>query len=276
MSLVAAIALSLAAASSCPAEPALARLTAASDRIVVGTFTTPEALDREAARSSPDSVDLPLLVSRALKGQAPAPDAVLVYSKAAPHQPDAAALKARAGTPAILFVADAEEGPRGFHFAGYTPQALQAASPERVAAVTAEVARQQRLLAAWKPDRKSPHFKEVRRLVARLGRVSGAEQQQAFSYLESLGPDAVPAIVAVMDDRRRVKFGHVSLAGVSPDGLAISTRYSVDQVVDALSAVLSQITGENLGRIGASSDRERALTVSVWRVYTADLACGTP
>lgn len=275
MSLV--LALALAAALACPADPDLARLAAASDQVVVGTFTTPEALDREAARSSPDYVALPLSVTRTIKGQAPVPEAILVYPQAAPYRPDVAALKSHAGTPAILFLSQSEgRGSRDFHFAGYTPEALRAASPERVAAIEAELARQQRVLAAWKPDRKSPHYKEVRRLVAKLGVVSGAEQQQAFDYLEALGPDAVPAIVAVMDDRRSLKQGHIALRNNSPDAFETYAHYSVDQVVDGLAAVLSQISGVNFGRVSANSDRERAQTLVVWRLYAADLSCGAP
>jgi hypothetical protein len=120
----------------------------------------------------------------------------------------------------------------------------------------------------------------VRGLIDRLARLHGyspateAAQRKIFADLEALGPDAVPAIVAQMDDRRPLAIQAISLANKAPDAWERMRHYGPEQIVDALSAILSQMTGENFGEIeNGGSDRSRRTAVNAWRIYVADQAC---
>ena len=258
-------------ATACPVDPGLSRLVAASDLIVVGRLAPPS---NGRATGLGGYVDLPAEVSDTLKGAAPPSLAVRVPSDDRPYRPSNAELAETAGTPVLAFLIHAEERPAGYYFAGYSPSALQAASPTAVASVTTEIARQDILLSHWRRDESLPHYREVRALVNRLGSVRGAEQQAVFDRIEALGEEAVPAIVAQMDDRRRLADRRMTLVNRSPNAFEGLRHYSPEQVVDALAAILNQITGESFGDImSGGANANRASAVAGWRVYAADMAC---
>ena len=72
-------------------------------------------------------------------------------------------------------------------------------------------------------------------------------EQKAFSDLEALGCVAVPAIIRRMDDRRRLPDPRISLRNKSPDAFEGIRHYGPTQVVDALAAILNQLTGQAFG-----------------------------
>jgi hypothetical protein len=124
------------------------------------------------------------------------------------------------------------------------------------------------------PDTTLPRYSEVHKLIASLGRVSGEDQQRAFNRLEALGQEAVPAIIAQMDDRRALRTAAISLANHSPDAFESVRHCGPKQVVDGLDAVLNQITGQSFGSImNGGSDRQRDAAVAGWRIYAADRDC---
>jgi hypothetical protein len=248
---------------------------AGSDLVLVGRMEVGrQRLSEEAQKPSPDYLDIPIRVDRVLKGGEVGSATVRFYPKDAPYRPSNEAVLGLIGAPAILFLTRVDQGPVGLYFAGYSPEALRPATNQTIEAARQEASRQAQIVRSWRPDTALPHFREVRALIARLGSVSGDEQQRVFERLETLGNEAAPAIIAQMDDRRPLQTRAISLVNHSPDAFEGVRHYGPNQVVDGLDAVLNQITGQSFGSIAnGGSNRQRDAAVAGWRVYAADLAC---
>lgn len=260
---------------SCPADLELARLTAASEIVLIGTPAVPvERLTEEAQKAHPHYVEVPIRVETVVKGDDVADAVLRFYPQDVTHAPSVAAVVASSEIPVVLFLVRDGSGAEGLYFAGYTPGALAPATKEWVDAVRAEVERQQTIIRTWRNDRTLALYEKVRKLVARLGRVQDEEQQEVFDRLERLGKAAVPAIVAQMDDRRRLKTRAIVLVNHASDAWERTRHYRPEEVVDGLAAVLGQITHRSFGSIeNGANARKRDATVVGWRIYAADLAC---
>lgn len=260
---------------SCPADPDLANLVAGSDLILAGKFEgVRQRLLEEARKKSPDYLDIPVKIDDVLKGGATGAGTFRFYPKDRPNAPSNAAVIGLEGAPAILFLTRADDGPVGFYFAGDSTRALQPATEEAIGAAREEVERQSQIIQSWRKDATLPYFAKVQSLIAKLGRVRGDEQQWVFAQLEKLGQQAVPAIVAQMDNRRHLLTQEISLVNHASDAFEGTRHYRPEQVVDGLDAVLNQMTGASFGFIGnGGSDRQRVATVAGWRIYSADLVC---
>lgn len=259
----------------CPSDSKLATLLAASDTVLIGTMDVPkQRLIEEARKPSPEYLDIPIQVESVVKGGSMSGATVSFYPRDATYKPSNEAILELAGRPAVLFLTRVDEGPVGLYFAGYTPDALKQADDLSIAAARAEAARQGEIMASWRANDRLPHFAEVRALIARLGVVSGGQQQRIFDQLEALGEAAVPAIITHMDDRRPLRTEAISLVNHAPDAFEGKRHYSPKQVVDGLDAVLNQLTGESFGSIAnGGSTRQRDATVAGWRVFASDLGC---
>ncbi|MDF7774386.1 hypothetical protein P1X14_03935 [Sphingomonas sp. AOB5] len=255
----------------CPADPELANLLAGSNLVLIGRMTAPAQLAGEAEKPSPGYLDIPVVVDGVLKGDAADHVSLRFYPKDAPYKPSNDDVLRLTGVPAILFLTRAEDG---LYFAGYTPGALTRATDLAVGTTRAEISRQEQIAGAWRIDTRLPRFGEVRTLIARLGHVRDDAQRSIFEQLEALGSEAVPAIIAQMDDRRPLLTQEISLINHDPDAFEGITHYGPEQVVDALNAVLTHITGVSFGSISnGGSDRERDAAIAGWRVYANDIAC---
>lgn len=263
------------------AGPAAAREDAVSWRLVtraeVIVVATPVFPDQPPPPRT--YVEIPLREATVLKGEDSTDLTIRWYSEARSYAPQPAQLAAASGAPAIVFGVHADGQ---LYFAGSTPEALAPATPETIAAVGEEIAEQRRLLAAWRPDRSVPHYAEVREIIDAIAVVkaptraerraasdAGADRQQAlFDQLIALGPDAVPAIITLMDDDRRLPRPAISLVNEAPDAFEGLRHYGPDVLTEALAAVLNQITGEDFGFIyNGASAAERRRAVDGWRIY---------
>jgi hypothetical protein len=75
-------------------------------------------------------------------------------------------------------------------------------------------------------------------------------------------------IIARMDDRRSLPDPRISLRNKSPDAWEGIRFYGPEKVVDALAAILNQITGRDFGFIyngDEATEAERTKAVSGWR-----------
>lgn len=269
-----AILVQTATARACPDDLALAELIAASDFVVVGKMEVPELkLSQKAGKDAPDYLEIPIRIESAMKGDIGSGVSIRHYPKDRPYSPTNADLRKLSGKSSILFLTKIDIGAPGFYFAGYSRDALKPATDLQLAAVGAEVIRQQEVLHSWHTDTSQPHFSEVQALLSKLGQVSGTEQQQIFDRLEGFGTEAVPTIIAQVDDRRPLATPAIALT----NGLGAFEgvrHYGPKLVVDALVAILGQITGKNFGDIvNGGSDRQRNNAIAAWRIYASDLAC---
>ena len=116
-------------------------------------------------------------------------------------------------------------------------------------------------------QRSSP--KIDKRVAALIERMSNQKtEQKAFADLESLGCSAVPAIIERMDDRRELPDPNIALRNKSPDAFENQRYYGPKKIVDALAAILNQITGQDFGFISnGATDAERDKAVHGWREF---------
>jgi hypothetical protein len=107
------------------------------------------------------------------------------------------------------------------------------------------------------------------RVAALIERMLKADtEKKAFSDLEALGCPAVPATIQRMDDRRSLADPQISLLNKSPDAFESMRHYGPRQVVDALAAILNQVTGQDFGFIhNGATDEERTKTILGWRKF---------
>jgi len=108
--------------------------------------------------------------------------------------------------------------------------------------------------------------KRVSVLIGKM--LNSSTEQQAFADLEALGCPAVPTIVQQMDDRRNLPDLRISLKNKSPQAFEGLRHYGPQKVVDALAAILNQITGRSFGFIyNGGTDAQRTKTVRGWRDF---------
>ncbi|MCX6619641.1 MAG: hypothetical protein NTY38_00895 [Acidobacteria bacterium] len=93
-------------------------------------------------------------------------------------------------------------------------------------------------------------------------------EQDAFRDLEALGCPAVSAIIRHMDDWRTLPDRTIALRNKSPNAFEAARFYTPAKVVDAVAAILNQITGRSFGFIyNGGTDSERASAVRGWSEF---------
>lgn len=94
------------------------------------------------------------------------------------------------------------------------------------------------------------------------------KQARLLKELQTLGIEAVPFIVKYMDDRRLLQFEYLALENRAVNRFEAMRQYSPRLVVDAIAAVLNQVTGENFGFIyNGGEDIARSEVVRGWKDY---------
>lgn len=249
------------------ADPELWKLVAQSDLIAKGVLVAPlEQLAAIRQSGKDDYVSFPIRVTACLKGNCGETFSLRHYTEDRSYSPSLQSLQDADGKESLFFlvVVDANN-----YFAGYTPKALRVATANEVQAVQSEVAAQGATLSAFSKKYSSsrdPHYFEIKTLVDDF--THGSREQDAFRKLEKLGDAAVPSMIALMDDRRDLAIKQISLVNKSPDAFEGIRHYGPQKVVDAIDALLNQITGEYFGRIhNGGSEQERRAAVNGWRIF---------
>jgi hypothetical protein len=244
-------------------------LCAASTKIAVGTLHVP-ANELRTAPKAGRYLNATVDVSETLKGERSRTVVVRFFSEDRPYAPNTKTMLALNGRPVMVFLTanpDPDAAGRATnYFAGYTAAAIRVPTPAEVAGIRAEVARQENVLRQWRPHRDWPHETEVKGLIEKTLRPETAAQ--AFKDLEKLGSDAVPAMADLMDDRRPLGTSLITLRNNVPGAFESNRIYSPKLVVDALAAILNQITARTFGDIeNGGSEQQRQLAVNGWRIY---------
>ena len=94
-------------------------------------------------------------------------------------------------------------------------------------------------------------------------------QKRSFKNLEKMGESGVPYIILLMDNFKNLPIESITLKNNFTNAFEANREYSPKLVIDALAAILNQITGESFGFIynGDSTQEERILTLNGWRIY---------
>src|SRR5262245_923937 len=83
------------------------------------------------------------------------------------------------------------------------------------------------------------------RVAELIEQMMNGTEHKAFLELEALGCSAVPAVIERLDDRRRLPVPRISLRNTRSSAFEGLRHYSPQQVVDALAAILNQVTGQD-------------------------------
>jgi hypothetical protein len=93
---------------------------------------------------------------------------------------------------------------------------------------------------------------------------------ECFERLEEIGEVGVPYIISALNDFRELPIKNISLRNYSKDAFEGIRHYGPHLVVDALTAILNQITGESFGFIYNGKDttnEERERSIRGWYIY---------
>ena len=117
------------------------------------------------------------------------------------------------------------------------------------------------------PNNSNDVEKRVKSLIEKM--VNRSTEKRAFADLEAMGCSAVPAIIANMDDRRKLPDPNIALKNKMPGAWEAQRFYGPEKVVDALDAILNQQTGHTGAIYNGGTDEERTKAVKGWREWLA-------
>jgi len=95
-------------------------------------------------------------------------------------------------------------------------------------------------------------------------------EQKSLKKLEEFGVTGVPYIILALDDFRELPVKSISLGNKSSDAFEGIRHYGPYLAVDALAAILNQITGEHFGFIyngDDTTDEQRRRCIKGWYIY---------
>jgi hypothetical protein len=253
-----------------PIRTPLWELIAGADLILVGIPHVPlESLQEGMNGNVSTAITIDVTPEEPLKGTSNmAPLHVVYWPKDDGYRPSPQVLRDVNGKRALFFL-DEHDDDR-FNFAGHTPEALQPFDDTMLARIQQEITYQQDVLRRFTQDIQPSdlaHYDRVKTLIRDLRKRN--TQLENFQHLEALGNEAVPAIIYLMDDFRKLPIQQISLT-CPPGWFEALRHYSPERVVDALAAILNQLTGKSFGTMiynGDVSNKERKRTIHGWRIY---------
>ncbi len=152
---------------------------------------------------------------------------------------------------------------------GWLVWGAERAQERVVAATKAEIEEQTRTIESFPAPRSQPLDPEVARIADDLCRDDEKKVQDAFDALLALAPEAVPAIIRKLDDRRTLHVRSLTRVYDTPCCLGCKDTYRLATVLDALTVVLHLKTPDYSGpslQEGAD-EAARDAAVAGWRVY---------
>ena len=248
------------------------QLVAQSDLIIIGVPYVPtDQIEEGLQERASHYITFEVSVKEVLKGERKKDSLEIIYWPVEEiYRPSPLLLRELSEKDSIFFLDEIDdEDSKSLNFAGHTPNALQPFDREVVSRLQEEVAYQQTVLKNFETEIKTSelaHYEQVKRLIQDL--TIGRKQLDNFNTLEQLGEEAVPAIIYLMDDFRKLPIKRISLEN-PPGFFELQRHYSPERVVDALAAILNQITGTGFGTMiyNGASNKERQRTIDGWRIY---------
>lgn len=253
------------------AETPLPRLAlAGAEVVVVGRVTGPAALmgDHSSRHGWVNAV--PVQVTRVYKGELEAPIVHLYQPNGAFNVPNDGSTAQVQSREWLFPLSRLAWLPTDTLMLAH-PSFVYSWTPSRHEALEQELAWQLRVTHAGfgLPSRAEvDHYARVGALIREMGSESTA--RRAYEALISLGPDAVPAIILQMDDRRRFPPGRIMVPNSS--GYESIAHYGPKLIVEALAAILSRLSDRSFNMIyNGGTDEQHVHEVACWRVYLADM-----
>jgi hypothetical protein len=243
------------------------RACAAAEAIVTGTVFVAQKDNGDLITDDQGYVRIAVKVDETLKGPRMGSVVVLQYGRDDYRAKAVKTLLPLKGKKAILYIStyvlgDAVTRAWFLENAGGISEVTSSA----IAQISTEISRQDALLRTWKPAEHGPIAAQVHALIEQT--LQGNTEAKAFADIEALGKAAVPAIIDQMDDRRALAKRQIALRNFSPDRFEEFRLYGPEKVVDALAAILNQVTSDDFGFIyNGGTDEERARAVAGWRIY---------
>ncbi len=160
---------------------------------------------------------------------------------------------------------------KNYYLSANSPKTVQTVSESLLNKINAEIVTQRQFVKNF--DRFShssslPYEKEVEELVDFMihPELPPGNAQAVYDAVIDLGQEAVPAIIKLMDDRRRLTIPKISLE-FSDSGQIQTVHYGPEVVTDVMTAILMKITGESLTQIyNGGSEKERETAVNLWKI----------
>lgn len=248
------------------------RLVAQSSFIIHGELNVPIESIRKAIGSKIYRYEtLHVKVNESLKGKPGTTTlGINLYTEPQPYYLSPDVVLKLNGKSVLAFLTQVDDIPTPkVYFAGDTPDTVRLYSQTAAIAVRQEVQNQRSIVANF-PNLKSGKSDKLHSRVQSIIKAMLHEQTQeeAINTLVSLGPVAVPSIIRLLDDRRPLPNRRIRLRNYAPNAFEESRQYRPEVVVDALVAILKQITHEPFGRIeNGGTEQERTKAVNAWRVY---------
>ena len=246
-----------------PKEAAWIRV-AQSPYILTGTIHVDTNEIKKIQKTNGEYIEIDFAIDTVLKGDVPSKEIIIneyicSEKKKAPYCNDSN-LFIFNGKKSIVTLVLGYSG--GYYLESISPEANEVKIKE-------EIAKQNEIIVKSAHDKICPtvqHSSKVKKLIENM--LVGSKATNAYAELETLGTQAVPAIICQMDDRRELAVQGISLKNKSPKAWEAMRHYSPELVVDVLEAILNQITGKSFGTIhNGGTEEERANTVNGWRIY---------
>ncbi|MEO8616327.1 MAG: hypothetical protein ABI600_14370 [Luteolibacter sp.] len=247
-------------------------LVARSQVIVIGTLDVPVERIREFQSSGKhDYLNLTVKTDQVMKGNVAREFNVSWFTKPRSDSPDPEQVIGLNGKNVMLFLSVSHEDRKEtLYFAADSTKAVTEYSEKLQQRVLSEIALQRKVLAARDQAVAVPNpaiFQKVKKLIDATTRKES--QKDAFKQLEALGWDGVPSIIMLMDDDRDLAIKHIELDNHAADAFEGIRQYGPSKVVDAMAAILNQITAENFGFIynGDDTEQDRHDCADGWMMY---------
>ncbi len=250
------------------------RSIADSDLVVVGVISLPNEVPTEAPGGS--DLHFTIKINQVLYGKSQQPDIAVQFDSGSPTTQE---LRSSKGLERVVFLQlldmaryDTDQWKtitrKEWYLVNYDvgPATLEA-STEVIENVKGIVARNEQSLHERFPQTDPKVDAQVQALIADM--VKDPERERsAFSQLEALGIPAVLSTIRYMDDRRRLAEPVISLENKARNAFEARRFYGPKLVVDALAAILNQVTGMRFGDLdNGGSDAMRDHAVRGWRLY---------
>jgi hypothetical protein len=249
------------------------RSVARSHFIVVGRTHVPTEEVARACRAGGGMVEFVVEVEDVLKGHVPSNRLVVGEYVLSVKDDSLKWVMEADGSRAVWCLVELDAGYRtGLWLLDDRPvPSVQIASEDLLEEVRSEVKRQKTILATFDANRGDPNLgprAEVKAIIDRLIRRDTA--RQALEDLHSLGSDAVPVLIDLVDDDRRLPFCDVELTWkelLPPDEGIHHTRF--ERVVDVVDFILQMKTKVNISTSLSPWRNEigRRETINAWRIY---------